>query len=201
MKRRLLILAIFLLLGAVVNVAVAWGCVAVIEPASCCEIAPAEIRAIMGRQRLVEWDRYPKISGDRYRGFGRERVGLRDATAGLRRFPARDFLLRETCGWPFQSLVAWHDAADGLIATRTDRAVMARGILLPIGPVYLGLVLGSAFYASVLWLLISGSFALRRFLRARRGLCPKCAYPMGESAVCTECGKPLPRRRRMPNPT
>ncbi len=41
---------------------------------------------------------------------------------------------------------------------------------------------------AVLWLLICGSFALRRFIRRRRGLCPACAYPMGDSNVCTECG-------------
>ncbi len=35
---------------------------------------------------------------------------------------------------------------------------------------------------------------LRRFLRLRRGLCPKCAYPMGEAAVCSECGCGLPKR-------
>ncbi len=33
MKRRLLILAVFLLLGAVVNVAVAWGCAVWVPPA------------------------------------------------------------------------------------------------------------------------------------------------------------------------
>ena len=34
MRRRLLILVVFLLAGAIVNVAVAWGCVAVVEPAA-----------------------------------------------------------------------------------------------------------------------------------------------------------------------
>lgn len=28
----------------------------------------------------------------------------------------------------------------------------------------------------------------RRRSRARRGLCPSCAYPIGTSDVCTECG-------------
>ena len=41
-----------------------------------------------------------------------------------------------------------------------------------------------------------GLRALRRVLRVRRGLCPKCAYPMGESAVCSECGQALPKRLR-----
>ncbi len=46
-------------------------------------------------------------------------------------------------------------------------------------------------FAVILGLGIPGPFALRRFLRVRRGLCPKCAYPMGESGVCTECGGAL----------
>ena len=27
--------------------------------------------------------------------------------------------------------------------------------------------------------------------RIKRGLCPACAYPVGDSEGCTECGKPL----------
>ena len=27
--------------------------------------------------------------------------------------------------------------------------------------------------------------------RIKRGLCPACAYPVGASDVCTECGKPV----------
>ncbi len=42
--------------------------------------------------------------------------------------------------------------------------------------------------------LIPGPVALRRLIRRRRGLCPTCAYPIGESATCTECGKALPGR-------
>ena len=67
-------------------------------------------------------------------------------------------------------------------------------------PLWPGFAVNTLFYAAILWLLIPGPFALRRFVRLRRGLCPKCAYPMGESSVCTECGIAL-SRRRMPNPT
>ncbi len=63
---------------------------------------------------------------------------------------------------------------------------------IPLGVIWPGFALNTLFYAAILWALIPGPFALRRYLRLRRGLCPKCAYPMGESAVCTECGRPLP---------
>jgi hypothetical protein len=65
---------------------------------------------------------------------------------------------------------------------------------LPKRPVWLGFVANTFFYAAILWLLIPGPFALRRLIRRRRDLCPKCAYPVGESDACTECGQPLTKR-------
>ena len=59
-----------------------------------------------------------------------------------------------------------------------------------------GFAANTFFYAAVLWLLIPGPFALRRHIRFWQGFCPKCAYPMGESVVCSECGKELPNRVR-----
>ncbi len=62
------------------------------------------------------------------------------------------------------------------------------------GPAWLGFAVHTLFYAALLWLPIYGLFALRRFIRRRRGRCPACAYPMGDSNVCTECGRPVPGR-------
>ena len=70
------------------------------------------------------------------------------------------------------------------------------GSVLPYNPMLIPLSLNTLFYAAVLWLLIPGPFALRRFVRVKRGLCPACAYPRGESDVCSECGKALPGRAR-----
>ncbi len=64
-------------------------------------------------------------------------------------------------------------------------------LVLPWHPLWPGFGVNTLLYATLLWLLIPGLVALRRFLRVRRGLCPKCAYPMGESSVCTECGGAL----------
>jgi hypothetical protein len=93
---------------------------------------------------------------------------------------------------------------DGGIATgRLFTGPMARGgpawsysRALPLRPIWLGFAVNTIFYAAILWLLIPGPFALRRLIRRRRGLCPKCAYPMGDSEVCTECGRELPSRAR-----
>ena len=67
--------------------------------------------------------------------------------------------------------------------------------VLPFRPLWPGFAVNSLLYAAVLWLLICGPFALRRFIRVRRGLCPACAYPHGESPVCSECGKTIPSRK------
>ncbi len=66
--------------------------------------------------------------------------------------------------------------------------------IIPYRPIWPGFAINTIFYAATFWLLIPGPFALRRFRRVRRGLCPKCAYPVGDSSVCTECGKALPLR-------
>ncbi len=61
---------------------------------------------------------------------------------------------------------------------------------LPLRPIWPAFAVNTLFYAALLW----SPFALRRIIRVKRGLCPACGYPMGESAVCSECGKALPRR-------
>ncbi len=74
-------------------------------------------------------------------------------------------------------------------------------LAFPAHPIWPAFIANTLFYAAILWLLIYGLSVLRRLLRLRRGLCPKCAYPMGESSVCTECGVTLPHRLRMADPT
>ncbi len=63
--------------------------------------------------------------------------------------------------------------------------------MLPLRPVWPGFALNTMLYAMVLWLLSVAPLALRRRGRIKRGLCPKCAYPVGTSDTCTECGSPV----------
>ncbi len=134
MKRRLLIVAVFLLAGAVVNVALAWG--------------------------FVTWTVIALNS---------------------RANPQFSYTGTLAVGWPTEAFgYTW-----------TSNEFPAYSSLRPIWP---GVAVNTLFYAVVLWLLSGGPFRLRRWVRVRRGLCPKCAYPRGESAVCTECGKLLSKR-------
>ena len=63
------------------------------------------------------------------------------------------------------------------------------GFVLLFRPVWPGFAVNTLLYAVVAWVLACGPFALRRFIRVKRGLCPKCAYPVGESWVCSACGR------------
>ena len=127
-------------------------------------------------------------------------------------------LAEEACGWPWLCL-RWHISTSwpggpmssavlhGAIElgeqrdyrydsgfSRTFPCPVPADRTLPLLPIWPGLLLNMLFYAAVLWLLICGPFALRRFIRIRRSLCPACAYPTGESVVCSECGNALPGR-------
>ncbi len=108
------------------------------------------------------------------------------------------------CGWPLLSLRC-EEALGPALRGRTLKVYwgwllpdafqsLGPGRVLPYRLIAPGFAVNTLLYAVVLWLLIPGPFALRRFIRVRRGLCPACAYPHGESDVCSECGKTLPRR-------
>ncbi len=194
MRRRLLIAAIFLLAGAVVNVAVAWGCAAFDE------MGKSNVRVGTDDEQLlvlagfanasnvvvVDWSKVTHdgvhVVADVSGPLGHGRIELRTARVGL---PLRCLEGRFNVGGrpPPVYVNAW----------AVPKLVKARGIgFLPCHLIWPGFAVNTTFYAIFLWLLTCLAIAVRRFLRLRRDLCPKCAYPMGESAVCTECGQELP---------
>ena len=177
MKRRLLIAAIFLLAGTVVNVAVAWGCAAW-SPVGC-----------------------GTLIGDVFRreGIGLQITQSEGRTQGI---PWTHVYWRTAAGFPALcldgGLLENRISEDGnyvrKLPSANQRWLIHYEGTLPVHPVWPGFAVNTLFYAVVLWLLICGPFALRRFNRARRGLCPACGYPRGESEGCSECGKALPNR-------
>lgn len=63
-------------------------------------------------------------------------------------------------------------------------------------------VIGNPLLAAIaLWLVFVAPFVLwldvRRRFRIHKGLCPQCAYPVGTSSQCTECGIELPLKREV----
>ena len=214
MKRRLLIILIFLLAGAVVNVAVAWGCCFLAEipwpslrEPSTAEIAfwtsrtpdhfdtpamPQDVGSSesFGVRRHIGWSWSWKVT------TGNDEEGIHPPgayfTAGV-----------IEAGWPVigRNGQWWMDGTsvdpNPLVVNGVALAgsgfsdFLSRPGVLPLHPIWHGFAVNTLFYAVVLWLLIPGPFVLRRFVRIKRGLCVKCGYPMGESGVCTECGHPV----------
>jgi hypothetical protein len=214
MRRRLLIILISLLAGAFVNIAVAWGCAtwSPFEPKGIADPAQSpvsppdfvglgfEITFVDNRNgmscldmtsgwplltlRQRSWQQFQLVAPlDEIRS--RIQALTRRAENPIKpemRARIRDGIVKLQLKARFHGTLA--------PAVRTPRRVL---LTTPLWP---GFAVNTLFYAPIPWLLICGAFALRRFLRQRRGLCPACAYPMGESAVCTECGRELPHRAR-----
>ena len=180
MRRRLLIAAIFLLAGAVVNVVVA----SVICHSVVWKIGVASYNV-----------------GFRHDGFS---FSVQTSNAGTHSKPVPQTVILYV-GWPVLSLRSeskqgvWRLAdapGQGPFVAYTGR--LRDDLLYALRPVWLGFITNTVFYAGILWLLLAASLPFRRFLRTSRsrvrelrGLCPACAYPMGEADVCSECGKAL----------
>jgi hypothetical protein len=114
-------------------------------------------------------------------------------------------------GWPQLSLL-WRVETNNLnFETQLDSTPPQWGIeiapdltrapvyqqrrVLPLCPIWPGFAVNTLFYAAIAWILFTVPAYLKRRHRIRRGLCAKCAYPVGESENCTECGAAIIGRR------
>ncbi len=189
--KRLLTAVIFLLAGAVVSLAVAvFG--AAFEKPGPLDVDPTnEMQKVWSMYAPANW---PEANYS-FRSEGntwdyREALFSGDMTAAEERAgPVHLGVTRWRAGWPLRSLVGIKVGGMRLVSTHT--LWLSDGLKIPYGPIWHAFILNAVLYAVLLWLPIRGPSALRRLIRMKRGLCVKCGYPIGESAVCTECGKPL----------
>lgn len=128
-------------------------------------------------------------------------------------FSDRAFKSRRVTGWVLSQTVrqGCEDATGWPALAMYHKVVLARGIVpqisggfgavsaagsikldevrvLPLTPIWPGLALDSVFWGAAALAVVHGPRTVRAALRRRRGLCPACAYPVGASPVCTECG-------------
>lgn len=112
-------------------------------------------------------------------------------------------LHRVRVGWPCLAL-QWHEMRFHRADSYMNIGLQARfpawlpvrsnggygGEWIPLRPVWPGLVVNSVVYAVACCGVVAGLFALRRAGRRQRGLCPRCAYDLrGDMAGgCPECG-------------
>lgn len=180
---------VFVLLGAMVNVAVAWVC-AIWSPIDFSESAPMEVQPVPP----FWWTDYPVWfeNGFLVTTFDCSSFGLRaTAVAGD---PLHSLILRS--GWPLASFEHAVELDPNAVC-RPHRAIAVPAFLSPTDPnkafvpthvLPLGFATDTVILGAIVWVLVAIPFALRRRRRTRRGLCARCAYPVGASDVCTECG-------------
>ena len=246
MKRRIFKLLLFLLLGAIINIAVAWGCAGCLDPSR--EFSNPSSTGYSSRYgpcwRYNEWH---QPGGARL--IAEEQTGYWNAGAQtppyvsseseafvpdwsvLSSIPAEEpypntgrdwiddvhgwpcYALRSTFG-PFHGFVNRIDVADGIPLAGYTRPFIvwwsshqmggmhSRSLpeprSLPLRPLWPGFAINTIFYAAIVWILVAVAEGVCRRQRIKRGLCPACAYPVGASDICTECGKPVKSEEALP---
>jgi hypothetical protein len=181
----------FLLVGAIVNVAVAWSYDWWPDPNiwETTEIAPTdEIWAALARP---EWP--PCRSG--------ARLTTQIVTVDMRYSDIdrkTPWVGRYATGFPLRSLEFYVAQEPSPPATLWDDITVRGGLVvrkwpfigLGLTPRWPGFVVNTVLYAAALAVLVLGPRALRRAYRAQRGRCVSCGYDLRHSArgVCPECG-------------
>ena len=217
LKRRLFKLALLLVVGAIINIAVALVCVIIFEgrpttsPSRAWFYSNAEdrlwhvyaydnfgISVVLALRSQFLPDIHERIVAKLTNGEVIEERSL--ATPGAM---PRWSLFHE--GVPSNICIASQELAYGrpfrsmsrrieTYSTGPERRFQSIEIkhrTLPFGVIWPGFAINTIFYAAVVWLLFFAPFKLRRWRRIKRGLCPACAYPVGTNPRCTECGKPV----------
>ncbi len=205
MKRWLVRICVFLLLGAIANIAVAWSLAVFAEP-----IARPWVGSPVGPGRDI-----PRMVQLAHNAHARNNGRLWDVESGYEAIGYRTYVLRTlgsgsgnhlqstslVVGWPLATLWSHYvyyteNGTDGArIFEEELTGILVGDKWVPIAPVWPGFAINTLFYAVILWGLFAMPFALRRRRRFKRGMCPKCAYDLrkrpNDSSACPECGTPV----------
>ncbi len=196
MRRRLFTLAIFLLLGAVVNVAVAWGCALGHTDYMNNEKHPPSLDDLRWwKERAPQgFPPQPVGAADSY-GFGLTYAFLWELEGEVHH-TLGDNAARFRAGLPRRSmeLSRWVEWSKRLTVEQDLARIplwwSSKDVVLPLRPLWLAFAVNSLFYAIVAGIVLASIVALRRLIRRKRGLCVACGYDIrhAEHDVCPECG-------------
>src|SRR6266850_536986 len=218
MRRHLATAIIFLGLGAMANVMVAWSCV---EFAKRCNF-DARVTA---RMRQESWD----ASGDHassitvnsvFIGAGTDLAiiieRVKNSASSRNMFGSGTEIHEFRAGWPTRSFVGNDRRAIdpqsmyGLLTPSRRSMLLNRPLtltfdipgitmpasgpltvkrLLPLDPMPWGFLINSIFFGALIWLGCLVCRLVRGAFRAIHHRCRHCGYPVGVSPVCTECGR------------
>jgi hypothetical protein len=193
-KRRVGLILLLLVAGAIVNVAVAWACALWSVPTFFNPMSDSGDEMIWWQGNASEG--FPTAADQLVgnRTWGTDYVMMMALNKSINAMSYNAFRLRS--GWPTRALersywvnydMGTRDLRYSLVLDEGSKPAR----IVPLRPLWPGFAINTVFYAGILWggwMLFAAPFALRRWRRVKRGLCPACAYPIGDSAVCTECG-------------
>lgn len=80
----------------------------------------------------------------------------------------------------------------GLLLRESSNGQAMYSVVLPIRPIWPGILINWFFYAGVAGSLKAGWNCWRRVARRRAGLCVECGYPIAADQRCPECGSLSP---------
>lgn len=195
-----------LLLGVVINVLVAWGCtIANQNYLSGSEATPTDAEVRWWKQNVPFGNNhFELLTITKVAGFG-VRVDFFGSDEAGRNTRIQSLVHRQG-GFPLMAIEYVHWTNWGLLEAAGPRdddppPEQVRGVWLmdlsrwggqihdlPLRPIWFGFIADSLLYAAVLWGIVAAILLWRNKRRLKRGLCPVCKYPIGSSAVCSECG-------------
>jgi hypothetical protein len=221
-RRTLAKIGLFLLAGAVVNVGVGWGCLAVESAVTYANgIGFERTTASWAYSKPPGWPAAPvnRTARDapgvtwRWDTFVSEQPdGGASAGAGL---GSVRHAIGVRAGVPFRSIqsIAFADESVGAAGpptgfppfeyiggwplSSTEPWLMAPYAVLPLGFAANTLVFALLLFA-VVEAIRRGAGTLRRRLRRARGLCPRCKYAIADLPTCPECGETIRRKAATP---
>ncbi len=194
-KRRLTKLVLFLLLGAVVNVAVAWGCH--LWSSATPEYAGSR-HATESEWQLLEKRRFARAEGEHCMVAKETGVGIHRTHLNTTRYEARKPIKYHVtwlrAGWPYLSLHGekWKGPARGQFTSYWTLPVQTDvgEVSLPLQPLWLGFASNTVFFAALALLITIVPKIVGRHVRFKRKCCLVCGYDLrgAEHEVCPECG-------------
>ncbi len=218
MRRILSIAALVLVAGAAINVAVTWAC-AMWGPDDFpvtgdrgntggvswhLEHGSSRVATVF----VLEWDRPWHLYEDKPLPDAVFPKWAQSVAAG----PIPPVAIGRTegryavaAGWPLRSMRYDADTVavgsnvtyavrEGLVVAATPGGLPFGGIL-PLRPIFGGFAANTLLYAVAALTIGVALLAARSRNRLARGRCPTCAYPVGQTARCTECGRPITTRQ------
>jgi hypothetical protein len=191
MKRTVLTILLFLLLGAIMNIAVAYACFLFAGTLwSAWEEPVTELPVWVEEHSVIDYDGHTDWA--RY-GFGIEHHTYFRGSFTLTQYSRAGWPFRVICGGQFEKSDGAAICVNALkVPTLASMHPPAGVWYIPIGVESGGLIVNTAVYGGFLYLVVRGTFVLRRHIRVKSGRCPKCGYdlrgaPSGGGG-CPECG-------------